>query len=134
MKHLNKPATKAMDILTDGLRINSGSRKIRNNPCKSIMAVHVEKIGQNTSGAVFSVSHYYELNGDLMADPDMTFLKGADGNYYPLTFQQDNLGIYRDAAIWDDNGNLKGYRPRMQADMTSFANIWMKNIKSQQRL
>ena len=98
------------------------------------MAVHVEKIGQNASGTVFSVSHYYELNGDLMADPDMTFLKGADGNYYPLTFQQDNMGIYQGAAVWDDEGKLKGYRPKMQADMTSFANIWMKNIKNQQSL
>ena len=56
------------------------------------------------------------------------------GEYYPLSYQQDGLGIYQDAIEWDDNGDIKGFKAKMQADMTSFANGWMKNIRDQQML
>ncbi len=134
MKHLNVAGKKVMDILTDGINDYDQARKIQYNPCKSIMAVHVEMISKNSQGAVFSVAHYYEQEGDLMRDPDMTFLRGADGNYYPLTYRQDGLGIDQDAIVWDENGDIKGFKEKMQADMTSFANDWMENIKDQQKL
>jgi hypothetical protein len=82
---------------------------------------------------LYSVAHYYEQMGDLMKDPDMVFLKGADGNYYPIEFQQDNLGIYQCAVEWD-SGAIKGYSPAMQKDMASFAGDWMRNIRFQQEL
>jgi len=123
-----------MDALTDGVNNYDQARIIQNNPSKSIMAVHIEMISKNSQGPVFSVAHYYEQNGDLMKDPDMTFLRGADGEYYPLSYQQDGLGIYQDVIEWDDHGNIKGFRPKMQADMVSFANDWMENIRDQQML
>lgn len=134
MKHLSIDGKKVMDALTDGVNDYDQARKIRNNPSKSIMAVHVEMISKISQGPVFSVAHYYEQNGDLMKDPDMTFLRGVDGEYYPLSYQQDGLGIYQDAVEWDDNGNIKGFRPKIQADMVSFANDWMGNIRDQQKL
>jgi len=134
MKHLSIAGKAVMDKLTDGINDYDQARKIQNNPSKSIMAVHVEMINKTSQGPVYSIAHYYEQEGDLMRDPDMTFLKGADGEYYPLTFRQDSLGIDQDAVEWDDNGNIKGVRARMQADMTSFANDWMKNIRDQQKL
>lgn len=134
MKHLNAKASKIMDTLTEGVIDYDHARKIQNNPSKSIMAVHVEMVNMIPQGPVFSVAHYYVQNGDLMRDPDMTFLRGADGEYYPLSYQQDGLGIYQDAIEWDDSGNMKGFRPKMQADMVSFANDWMENIRDQQML
>lgn len=134
MKHLSIEGKKIMDILTDGINDYDQARKIQNNQSKSIMAVHVEMISKISRGPVFSVAHYYEQNGDLMKDPDMTFLRGVDGEYYPLSYQQDGLGIYQDAIEWDDSGNIKGFRAKMQADMVSFANDWMENIKDQQGL
>ncbi len=134
MKHLSIIGKQIMDILTDGINDYDQARKIQNNPSKSIMAVHVEMINKNTLGPVFSVAHYYKQAGDLMRDPDMTFLCGADGNYYPLSYRQDSLGIDQDAIIWDENGDIKGFNAKMQAELTSFANGWMKNIKDQQKL
>jgi hypothetical protein len=132
MKFLNKQARAVMDQLTDGL--NGGHRKVDNGG-KSIMAVHVEQINQTPLGPVFSVTHFYEQNGDLMHDPDMTFLRGITGDYFPLSFQQDNLSIYQEVvAEWTDDGRIKSYRPRLSADLTSFANTWMRNIKEQQNL
>ena len=135
MKHLNKQAKAVMDQLTEGL--NGGHRKIENN--KSFMAVHVEEIStieHNPNGPVFSVAHYYKQNGDLMSDPDMTFLKGLTGEWFPLSFQQDGgFPIYQEViAETFDDGRIKSYRPKLSADLTSFANTWMKNIKEQQNL
>ena len=134
MKHLSIAGKAVMDKLTEGIEDFDQAKKIQNNPSKSIMAVCVEMISKNSQGPVFSIAHYYEQEGDLMRDPDMTFLKGADGEYYPLTFRQDNLGIDQDAVVWGDNGEIKGFRAKMQADFVSFANGWMKNIKDQQKL
>lgn len=133
MQHLSKYAKKVMDILTDGITDYDQARKIQNNPSKSIMAVCVEMIGKTKQGPIFSIAHYYQQEGDLMRDPDMTFLKGKDGEYYPLTYRQDGLGIDQNAIDWSD-GDIKGFKSKMQADMTSFANGWMQNIKDQQRL
>jgi len=134
MKHLSIEGKKIMDILTDGVNDYDQAKKIQNNSSKSIMPVCVEMISKNSQGPVYSIAHYYEQDGDLMRDPDMTFLKGADGEYYPLTYQQDGLGIYQDAIEWTENGDIKGFKAKMQADMVSFANGWMKNIRDQQRL
>ena len=41
-----------------------------------------------------SVAHYGEQNGDLMRDPAMVFEVDATGNFHPVSFQQDNLGVY----------------------------------------
>ena len=38
---------------------------------------------------IFSLAHYYEQNGDLVCDPDVTFLV-AD-QVHPLTFEQDGV-------------------------------------------
>lgn len=134
MKHLNVAGKKVMDTLTEGINDYDQAKKIQNNPSKTIMAVCVEMINRTSQGPVFSVAHYYEQAGDLMRDPDMTFLRGADGEYYPLTYQQDGLGIDQDAIDWDDQGNIKSFRPKMQADFVSFGNLWMQNIKDQQKL
>ena len=128
MKALNKTAERIFRKLI----ADPEPHKIDNGG-ESIMAVHVERIRTVDLGPIYSVAHYYEQNGDLICDPDMTFLVAStDDAVYPLTFEQGGL-LYQDAIEWDE-GRIKGYRPKMQADMTSFANGWMRNIKEQQRL
>lgn len=133
MFYLNKQASKVMDTLTDGLNIGD-SRKIENS--KGFMAVHVEKVNLCDQGPIFSITHYYEQNGDLMSDPDMTFIKMIRENenfYIPMTYQQDGLGIYQEVFDWDGT-RLGKYRPKLLKDLVSFANMWMKNIKEQQHI
>jgi hypothetical protein len=138
MAHLNKGASAIMDRLTAGL--NGEARTIDNNkPGSAIMAVHVEQIADistSPNGPIYSISHYYKQNGDMMADPDMTFLRGITGAWFPLTFQQDGgLPIYQEViADRFDDGRIKSFRPKLSRELATFANMWMKNIKSQQRL
>lgn len=130
MKVMNERATAVMNILIEGL-IEPGQAKKIDNAGKSIMPVFVECIDETKHGKIFSVTHYYEQEGDLMSDPDMTFLK-VNGRYLPMTYRQDNLGIDQ-RAIWFEGEKVKFY-PKVQKDITAFANLWMRNVKEQQKL
>jgi len=133
MKHLGKEATKVMNILTD--RARDGYARI-DNGSPGFMPVVVERLRETDYGTIYSVTHYYEQNGDLMCDPDVEFLKivGQDTYYFPLTFRQDNLGIYRQLVdIYSVNGKtVRLCDHRRQADLVTFCNQWMRNIKAQQ--
>jgi len=131
MKHLNKRGTRVMNVLTRQLT-QLGHSHVVDNATGAFMAVHVERVAAKDPGPVFSVTHYYEQNGDLMRDPDMEFLRGADGGYYPISFWQDGAPTLRREAVEWVGDRIRGYRPRMQADLAAFANQWLANIKEQQ--
>lgn len=90
---------------------------------ESFMPLCLEWIGENE----ISVTHYYAQNGDLMCDPEMTFrIDGEAGTLEPLTFQQDNLGIYQE--VYPEEGM---WIPALRRDLNNFANSWFKNISQQ---
>ena len=104
------------------------------NTGSSYMPVSVETIFDNDKFMIVSVAHYYEQNGDLMADPEMLFIyiKGID-QFFPSYFKQDNVGMEQESVIMEKN-EIKGIKVKMQSDHTTFANAWLKNIKYQQKL
>jgi hypothetical protein len=131
MKALNVKATSTMDKMVSMLV--EGYIKI-DNTGGSFMPVSVEQIFENEKFKIFSVAHYYEQNGDLMSDPEMCFIHiKAVGSYLPSYFKQDNIGVEQESIIME-NGEIKGYSPKMQADHVAFANMWLRNIKNQQNL
>ena len=74
------------------------------------------------------VTHYREENGDLIPDPDMEFMIGADGEWYPVALQLWNGSYYR--ARWTEGG--KEYiNPRQIREQLSFARMWASNLKAQ---
>ena len=129
MKPLSKQATQVFFKLVNEL-VNPGDYKKIDNTNGAFMPVSVDYVWKNKHGKVYAVSHYYTQNGDKMADPDMTFLV-QEGNVFPMTYQQDGLGIYQRAIIADDEETLH-FNPRLQRELVSFANTWMRNIKYQQ--
>ena len=129
MKAINQRAQKVMDILTQGLDKLGSHRTIDNSP--GFMAVHVECIDITSWGPRFSIAHYFKQNGTLR-DPEMCFLRGKDGEYYPTEFRQDGgLGSLQQESACIENGKLK-FSPSLSAEHARFANVWMKNIKDQQ--
>jgi hypothetical protein len=131
MKHLNDRATVIFRKLTEGLK-KVGDHQQWNND-SSFMAACVEIIGQTGLGPLVSVAHYYLQEGDMMRDPDVVFLIGADQHVYPISYRQDGLGIYQEAAIVED-GKWR-VRPKMQADIVKFCNdTWFPNLNEQQQL
>jgi hypothetical protein len=134
MRAINQKAQKIMDIITDGVDEGNRHTKIDNNePDSERMPVVVEWVGDCKLGEAYSVAHYYTQNGDLMADPEMIFLKAADGKYYPLSYKLDSMGIYREGVTWSF-GEPTHINMREQKDEAVFAGTWMESIKFLQGL
>ena len=117
-------------------KLVDGYVKLDNAP-GAFMPLVVEKIMDLPGfSAVYSLAHYGELNGDLMADPEMTFGE-LDGEFYPLSFRNDYLGFYQDVMSCQDVMSYQdGHEPvvdeRLQKELTEFAALWLRNIKEQQ--
>ena len=120
MKALDAEAEAIYRRLTDGLLKVGDSRQIDNSA--SFMALHVEVIGRHGRWPIFSLAHYYEQSGDLICDPDVTFLV-AD-QVYPLTFEQG--GIVHQIAVQFKEGAIHLNEP-LQDQITEFCNQWLRN-------
>ncbi len=124
--------TKQMATIISRLAIATGTDlqkpgehfKIENEP---YMPLCLDVLGKN----LIAVAHYYEQNGDLVADPDMVFFTGygVENGWVPVSIQQ-NMGSYTRATEIED-GKVTGFYPRAQAELATFANMWARNIKAQ---
>ena len=127
---LLKPVTKAshrvLEQLVAGLDVGD-SKKFDNGG--RFMAAHVEALQRTGAGVFYSVAHYFEANGDLVCDPDVVFLRRADGSFCPISFQ--NSIALRQPVRWLDDGTIE-VDAREQADIASFANLLLRNISEQQ--
>lgn len=86
-----------------------------------MMPLSIEVADENR----IAVSHYYELNGDMMADPDMEFVLDADKETLSArTFQQDNFNYYRSV---DTNGD-EVLDVELEKELNEFTNQWFHNI------
>jgi hypothetical protein len=125
MKAVNKQAKKVLDYLRD--HMEDGHLKISNSP--AFMPVYFEQVG----GEIYSMAHYGECNGDLMADPEMEILYRG-GEWYPISFCNHYAGSYRIAVTFKSDGSIESVDLREQAGATDFMNIWVRNICEQQQL
>lgn len=135
MAKLNEKAANIFFNLIHGL-LEPGAHKVidkhnylpeRNG---GIMSVDVECIGI----ARYSIAHYYEQNGDLMSDPEMTFWV-RDGYVYPASFVQHGFFQRFETSIrFDEEDMPNGIRASLQRKHANFADFWMKNIADQQEL
>jgi len=137
MKSLNTKATLIIQKLYEAMynapyMVEEGYAKIKNS--EGCMPVIVELVGDIKGyGKVISIAHYGEQNGDPMADPEMTFTI-VGGEYYPISFRNDYVGLYQEVFSFDEDGNPETINTSLQFDLTCFANLWMRNIGNQQRL
>ena len=137
MKSLNSKATMIIQKLYEAMSDpkymqdeDGDYAKIANAP--NLMAVVIEKVGNLTGyGEIISVAHYGEQNGDLMADPEMTFTI-VDGKYYPISFKNDYVGLYQEVFDYNEHGEPEAIDTKLQSDLTDFANEWMNSIQEQQ--
>jgi len=131
MKAINKEAQKTFETVLKHMS-SEGHAKINNS--ESFMPLCVQKIMENDRFMTVALTHYYKQNGDLVSDPEMTFLYcKASKRAYPLTFEMGGRLHQQAVELGSDLSPVR-YAPRMQKDLKNFANSWMKNIKSQQSL
>ena len=85
------------------------------------MPLVIEAVGRGPRGLpLVSVAHSYVENGDLMRDPELTCEVGAGGEFYPVSFTQDNVGAYHEAVFVDEAGRVR-LRHRVLKDLRSLA-------------
>lgn len=83
--------------------------------CPSHLDFNVEKVLDDR----IAISHYYELNGDLMADPDIELTLDKENELLiPHTYQLDSFGIYQ-----TDESN-----PKLSDELKEFIETWLNNI------
>lgn len=120
-------AASVLDELTRDLALGE-HRKIDRSP--GFMAVVVEHLEMSSLGSFYSVAHYFESNGDMVPDPDVVFLRRADGAWTPTSIQAP-LGGYRVVARVREDGRPE-VDERGQRELVRFVNMWMKNVAAQQ--
>ena len=108
-------------------------------PCSGLMRLCIEHVGIGPRGMpLVSVAHYFEQDGDLMADPDLAFevdpaedgpLSWKAGAWGPVSFTQHSTGTYQEAVLVRD-GKVR-VAPRLVASLRSFARMWDRNLKAQ---
>ena len=97
---------------------------------EGFMPLVIEHVGLGPRGRpLVSVAHYYEQQGDLMADPDMSF-EVADDTWYPVEFQQASPPVYQRAVSVGDDGKVL-IKPKLVADLKRFAALWDRNLRDQ---
>jgi hypothetical protein len=146
MRRLTPYATKVFMTLVDGLKAGE-ARKLDHAP-GAFMAVSVDCIsvvrqsgaaGEVPGGAVFAIAHRYEMNGDLVPDPDVEFYVTDDSDdpsgraVYPTAIDHGPMGYHRHVEL-DAAGHPARIARRGQADLAKFCEGWMRNIARQQRL
>lgn len=90
------------------------------------MPLVVERTGPDR----VSLAHYYEQNGDLMADPEMEIRVHAEtGMAEALHYQQDGLGIFR--RVYEERDGKIFVRPRQKKEQNTFLEQWLLNLKRQ---
>jgi len=123
MKHVNATGKAILDALARHVREPGDSYRMEREP-------YMPLVISRLTDTVYSLGHYGEQNGDLMADPEIEFLHGVDGEWYPFSYLNHYVGKLQVAAEFE-RGRVKRFNPRAQAEMAQFANMWLKNVKSQ---
>ena len=72
------------------------------------------------------VMHYFIQNGDVMADPELTF---SLPDWSPTSITQHPVSVYRRVHIMV-NGRLT-VNPRLLHELEAFAQMWARNLRAQ---
>jgi hypothetical protein len=87
---------------------------------EGMMPLVIEYVGEGPrSGTLVSVAHYFVQNGDLMADPDLTVEVQNSGEWLPVAYQQDGLGIYQEAVYLEGDKVMEQQSLRPSAVIAS---------------
>lgn len=87
-----------------------------------------------TKPTILTVGHYFEMNGDLVPDPQVDFY-AKDGIWYPIAIDQFIIGYKRHVEINNVTGEMNLVVPlKLHDDLVGFTNMWAENIEGQEWL
>ena len=133
MRKVNSKATKVLERIRKLACAASGHVKIDNAP-GAFMPLCVERLSSLPKGELWSLAHYGEQNGDLMADPDIVFLRVDASTWFPVEFTNHYVGMYQELVKLDTDGSPKTFWQTPQRDAAIFVGTWMENVRHQQEV
>jgi hypothetical protein len=86
---------------------------------------------ERISPRCISVAHYFEMNSDLVAEPDIVFFVDSIGIWFPIFISQSLTGWREYAELNDAGTAITRYQPQAQKDLAGFAEMWAENIRHQ---
>ena len=87
------------------------------------MDLNIDRLNENT----WTLSHNFEMNGDLVPDPDMKVKVYPDGKMAEALTFQDQFG-YR--AVYPEPGKID---LRAKKELNEFLNQWLSNLLIQHK-
>lgn len=72
-----------------------------------------------------AITKYFEKSGELVPDPDMEFLIGFDGEWYPIGLQTSS-GHYFRARYWENGEEILDLNETIR--QVKFSNEWAKQL------
>ncbi len=132
MNCLGVKAATTFCSIVNGLREPGDSRRIGDGS-NGYMPLSIECIEICSHGLIYSLAHYSEQNGDLMRDPELTFLHNNDGEILPLSYRNDFVGVDQIAVEMLEHSGWK-VNAKLQRELMLFSTDWLRNISQQQDL
>ena len=92
------------------------------------MDLHIEYLFHDPESEcdIYSMTHYFEQNGDLVPDPDIQLMVNDKGKSLTAFAIQHSTGHYSDSGRLDGQVDMK-----VENEINSFLDMWFKNIKFQ---
>lgn len=128
---MSKSDAATLDALVEGLADpaasdESSSRRLGEED-GGHMPLSIERLWTN----MYSLTHYYKQNGDMMRDPDVVLFRDERGRWFPVTFRRDGgVPVYTVALEMDATGITGVYR-RRYASVRDFVRLWLRNLRAQ---
>lgn len=92
---------------------------------KNYMNLSLEVLSETERHIDITLAHYFEVNGDLIPDPDMTIRIFKKFPMIEALSYQDSFG-YKRVYLDDDR-----FYPKLKKDLNQFLGTWLKNCLMQ---
>lgn len=94
------------------------------------MDLIIEVIEETETTRDLSLAHYFEQNGDLMADPEIVVrIYKKMKNVEVLSYRQDSMGL--EQFVYKMAGGTKMVNVGLKTQLNSFFSEWLNNLLHQ---
>ena len=133
IKPINEQEYKVFQYLTEVARTGENQAAKINND-STYMPVCVEILFSTPEFEHVSICHYGEMNGDLMADPEVIFFHDkSECKAYPGYFKNDFAGVEMEIIRYNKEEKPQKVVEDLQYQLVEFSEMWMRNINDQQK-
>lgn len=113
----------------DESRNSEGSRRSRSVGFMDLVVERLPHYDDSTGqkGKAYSLTHYFEQNGDLCKDPDMVIIVYLESkSVVAFSFEQSIPPIYQ--VVYPEPGKVY---PLLKKELNNFLRMWLNNLIEQ---